>query len=463
MDTPLFESLAQLCKRQIIADEDYRLDNVEAWNKAITESRVSMESFDSYRLHKLKRTLAYASEKSPFYRKMFKRIGFEKASLDSVNELAKIPLTSPEDLAANPYAMLCVSQARIERAISFTSSGTTGPNKRVFFLPEEIEHMTDFMAAGLATIADESDVVQILLPEGPAMGQCDLLAKGTAKLGARPVISGMFRPAEEQISCIRENGSTVLFAETHLLYRITKMVEDSIDLQSLGIHTIFVTTSHASSAMTKHLAEAWGARVTSHYGLTEMGLGLAVDCPICKGRHMDELNVFAELINPTTGKTLPLGSEGELVFTTLQRKGMPLIRYRTRDIATLSKANPACPSKNLLVLGDVKNRSGNGMKYGGAMLYPTTFHETLFSLDQVIDYCLSIETDPSGEDRLFLEVETKHRGNRMEKEIAQALERSLSSIGANCTSKPRISLLNPGGLQQGRHFKKIIEDHRTAS
>jgi phenylacetate-coenzyme A ligase PaaK-like adenylate-forming protein len=137
--------------------------------------------FEEYRLFKLRRTLAYVAGRSRFYGKLFADAGIEPGGIRSIADLGSLPLTGPADMAAEPFAFLCVSQGQVERAITFTSSGTVGPKKRVFFSEADIEAITDYMGAGMKTVTDESDVVQILLPEGPACGQSDLLARGSQR------------------------------------------------------------------------------------------------------------------------------------------------------------------------------------------------------------------------------------------------------------------------------------------
>lgn len=444
MTTPLKESLHRLAARQ-----DARFPEEAARHGADA-------AFAALRDRKFRETVAWAAERSPFYRE---RIGAGASAVRGLADIGRLPFTTAADLAANPYRLLCVSQDDIERAISFTSSGTTGPAKRVFFSLDEIEAMTDFMAAGLATVAAPGDVVQILLPEGPALGQCDLLARGAAKLGAEPVVSGLFKPPAEQIDCIREHGSTVLFGETRLLYRITKAMEGKVDLASLGVRTLFVTTSHNGDALVRGLERAWGAQVVSHYGLSEMGLGLAVDCPVCGGRHFDALDVYAEAIDPETGEVLPCGEEGELVFTTLSRRAMPLLRYRSGDIGRICPADPACPSAPLEVLSPVLSRRENGVAVGGRVLHPTDFDDVLFDFDAVVDYDLSVEA-AEGAERLMFEVESKADAPDFEAALLAAIIRHSDSLGLAGMLPPRIQHAAPGELLQGRHFKKLIYDLR---
>ncbi len=453
--TPLYCSLFTLCQRQIASDPEFMgmcgLDSAP---------QVDAQLFEEYRLFKLRRMLAYVAERSRFYRKLFADAGIKAGDMRSIADLGAVPLTGPADLAAEPYAFLCISRGQVEWAITFSSSGTVGPKKRVFFSEADIEAITDYMGAGMKTVADESDVVQILLPRGPACGQSDLLARGVAKMGGRSVVTGMFAPPEEQIETVRKNGSTVMFGETHLIYRLTKVMEKTCDLSALGMRTLFLSTSYASPVMIDYLGRTWNARISTHYGMTEMGLGLAVDCPVCGAYHFNELDVIGEVINPATGRTLPPGSAGELVFTTLQRDAMPFIRYRTRDLATFGMASDECGSP-LHTIGHVKSRIESLVHLGnGSVLYPALFHDAFFSIPEVIDYELTVDTRDGG-DLVIVDVEVDRPLDALRDRLVDTLRNDPAADGLKRAEAPvEVHFREPGSLQQQAHFKKVVADRR---
>jgi phenylacetate-CoA ligase len=452
--TPLHCSLFDLCRKRI--DADSRFLSAKGWNCLPS---VDFDLFEEYRLFRLRRTLEYVARQSRFYRHLFAESGIDPAEIGEVSDLARLPLTNAKDIAANPLAFLCISQGAVERAVTFVSSGTIGPQKRVFFSRADIEAIIDYMAAGMRTVADEYDVVQILLPGGAPFSQGDLLSQGVSRMGARPVFTGMFVPPEEQIAAIRKNGSTVLFGETHLIYRITKMMEGSCNLRDLGVHTLFLSTSYASPVMAEYLSDTWSARISTHYGLTEMGLGLAVDCPVCGAHHFNELDVIGEVIDPATGRSLPAGSTGELVFTSIGREAMPVVRYRTGDLACFGETNGQCESP-LRTIGQVERRVESTVAVEGVTVHPTLFHEVLFGIPEIIDYELSVKAT-AGIDMLSFAVETAYPGESLQHRIISALKdapllRGLSpaSIGIG------VEFEAPEGLQQGVHFKKTVKDLR---
>jgi phenylacetate-coenzyme A ligase PaaK-like adenylate-forming protein len=345
--------------------------------------------------------------------------------------------------------------------ITFTSSGTVGPKKRVFFSEADIQGIIDYMAVGMKTVADSSDVVQVMLPDGPVYGQSHLLARGVARMGGRPVVTGMSATPEEQVETIRKNGSTVMFGETHYIYRITKVMERKCDLASLGMQTLFLSTGYASPVMIENLKRAWNAEISTHYGMTEMGLGLAVDCPVCGVFHFNELDVLGEVVDPETGKVLPHGSVGELVFTTLGREAMPLLRYRTRDLSILGEAGATCGS-GLRTIDHVKTRiESHVYLQDGSVLYPTIFHDTMFSFPEIIDYEMSLDRLEGGE-LLTIEAEVLTTDESLRRRIINALRADPSSQGMNRTGvEIEVLFKETGFSRQGANFKKIITDRRA--
>ena len=310
----LQESLSKILKQRIRETPEYRKHIAKKSLEKITRSEL-----EDFQLFQLRNTLQYVYNKSLFYKELFSKRGIEPGEIQSLADLAKLPLTEPKELAETPFRFLCVPLGEVTRVITFTSSGTTGPQKRISFSEKDVEVMTDFMGAGMRVVATSDDIVQIMLPKGPVLGQSDLLARGVEKMGATPVITGIEPTSEEQIQAIERHGSTVLFCETLRLNRITVEAKNNHDLTKMGVKALFLTSNYLSDSMRVNLQSAWNCEVFTHYGLTEMGLGVAVECPAHNGYHFNEADLLAEIIDPETGGGLPDGEEGELVFTTLTR------------------------------------------------------------------------------------------------------------------------------------------------
>lgn len=425
--------------------------------------RVTRADIDRYQLFKLRKILTYAYEKSTFYRELFNNRGIKVDDISSLDDIANIPLTSPADIAQHPYQFACVSLGEIERATTFTSSGTTGPQKRVFCTESDLETMTDFMGAGMRSVATKGDVVQIMLPSARPNDQADLLAKGVRKMGGLPVISGTTPSPEEQLRIIDEAHSAVLFASVSRIYRITQETRHNHDLKGKGVKALFVTSEYLSESMRRQLRDAWNCDVHAHYGLTEMGLGVAVECHAHNGYHFNEADLLVEVVDPETGAALTNDDEGELVFTTLTREAMPLIRYRTHDISRLLSRPCECGASTLKKIAKVTRRREGIVKIGeGDEIYPAMFDELIFSIPDVIDYQLTLGRE-GDRDILLFKVEVTGESQ----DIGEAISKTVLShrlirknVEAGRIALPKAELVSRGALRRSTRAKKLIVDER---
>jgi phenylacetate-CoA ligase len=425
--------------------------------------QVTRADIDRYQLFKLRKMLSYAYEKSTFYRQLFNKSGIKADDIRSLGDIAKIPFTNPADIAQHPYHFACVSLGDIARVTTFTSSGTTGPQKRVFFTDGDLETMTDFMAAGMRSVATAGDVVQIMLPSARPNDQADLLAKGVGKMGGLPIISGTTPSPEEQLRIIDEAHPTVLFASVSRMYRVTQETRHNHDLKGKGVKTLFVTSEYLSESMRRQLKSAWNCDVHVHYGLTEMGLGVAVECHAHNGFHFNEADLLVEVVDPETGAVLGNDEEGELVFTTLSREAMPLIRYRTHDISKLLSRPCKCGASTLKKMAKVTRRLEAIVKIsGGDKIYPAVFDELIFSIADVIDYQLTLGKEGDRDVLLFKVEVTKESEDIREAIIGAILGHPLirKKLEANRMALPRVELVSQGTLTRLTRAKKLIVDKR---
>ena len=421
--------------------------------------KINSNDFEEFQLFQLRKTLDYVYEKSFFYRELFDKRGIRPGEIHSLADLSKLPLTEPADLAEKPLSFLCIPVGDAVRAITFTSSGTTGPQKRIFFSEKDIEVMIDFMAAGMRVVATCDDVVQIILPRGPVLGQADLLSRGITKMGAKPVNIGTEPTPEEQIQQIVKNNSTILFCETLRLNRISVETKDKYNLANLGVKILFLTSNYLSRSMRANVQTIWNCEIFAHYGLTEMGLGVAVECPAHNGYHFNEVDLLAEIIDPKTGEVLGDGEEGELVFTTLNREAMPLIRYRTHDLCKLDTKPCECGATVLKKLDWIKRRTESVIKIGeGDEIYPAIFDEALYAIPNIVDYEVSIKYD-RGKHSLFFQVEINKKEERIAEEVREAIleiPAVKKNIKIGKMTIPTIELVNLGSLKKNTRAKKLI-------
>lgn len=442
----LQQGLYELCGRRIAGDAEF----LAATGR--TPVPVDDALFDEYRLFQLKRSLRLVNEKSRFYKRLFEKNGVDPGALRSMDELAKLPFTLPADLSGNSYNFLCGSQGDVEKPVTFYSSGSTGMKKRIFFSMADIQKILDFLPRGMNTvIGREACRAQIFLQNSMGRGIGGILAQSLEAFGMRAWTSELDEDVEEILRKTVENRVNVWFGEAISILRATRLLERRVDLASLGMQCVFVTMTNIPASMRQYLARAWNCRVSTHYGLTESGWGLAVDCDVCPGYHYNELDNYIEIVDPDTGAPLPEGQAGEVVLTTLSRGCMPLIRYRTGDISTLRES--VCGS-HLKLLGHIQRRREGAYILEGRELYPALFDEPLFAVPELLDYRLHVL-----DGRLHIEAETLEQSAAVAERIIEGLAGVPALSGL---ARPSVTLLPVGALRPFCFEKKrILADGQT--
>lgn len=411
----------------------------------------------------LARAVRYAAAQSSFYGELFRRSGTRPEGIGGCDDIGRLPLTRQEDVAREPYRFLCLSRARVERVHTFVTSGTTGPRKKIFWTRGDLGRIVRFMAAGIGTVAGRGDVVHICLPDGPPYSQADLLARGVAAIGARAVVAGTGRSAREHLELIRRHGSTVLFGYAGPLYRLTRELEALCDPGRCGVRVLFLAAEYVPEARRRELERIWNCRVRTHYGLTEMGQGVAVECEAGHGYHFNEADLLLEILDPVTLEPAAAGEEGELVFTTLNREAMPLLRYRTGDLSRWIPGPCPCGARSLLRFDAVRKRRESIVTIGaGEEIYPTLFDDILYALPGVLDYQVEV-TRERGRPRLDFRVDLLPGPEDAAHTIAARLhghpliERNLRR---GEMAPPHVDILPPGALKTAERAKKLVVDRR---
>ena len=288
--------------------------------------------------------------------------------------------TTPEDLAARPGDFVKVSQGEVRRIVSLRSSGSTGPAKRLYFSAGDLERTVEFFRSGMAHIARPGDRVAACIGSLSPDGLGRLLEEGLRRLGTEPLLLGAVRDYGETAAALRAFRPHTIVGLPVQVRRLCLMDP------ALRPRTVLLSGDYLAESLRQTLERLWGCAVFDHYGLTESGLGFAVQCPALAGRHIrgDELSV--EIVEPGTDRVLPAGQWGEIVFTTLRREAMPLRRYRTGDYGRLLPG--VCPCGYAgprldRVLGRLAERAKPISIY--------TLDEALLGWDELYDYAASLE------------------------------------------------------------------------
>jgi phenylacetate-CoA ligase len=373
------------------------------------------EAILSYQLRKVRETLYLARGKSIFYRSKLSSFPPDMANLD---EFKTYPFTTAEDIRRDPLQFLCVSQNEIQRVVTWGSSGMTGQPERIFFTRDDQERTIDFFQVGMSTFTAPGDRVMILLPVERPGSVGDLLAIALERMGATGIRHGLVRDAAHTMAVMANEGvNGVVGVPTQVLALVRNAGMEKSN--RLRLKTALLTMDHVPQAIVRAVEASWGCKVYNHYGMIEMGLGGGVECQARRGYHLREADLYLEVIDPIHGRTVPEGEYGEVVFTTLTRRGMPLIRYRTGDISRFIPGNCPCGTA-LRTLEKVRSRVSNRLDLGnGHCLTMADLDEALFPIDGVWNFTASL----SREGRMdHLHVEIWGTGEAKLHAVQQAVE-----------------------------------------
>ncbi len=361
------------------------LTPLEPWiARKIGVSRLTREALDAYQLARLQETLTYARERSRFYRD---RLADAPPCLESLADMAVLPFTTAADLREDPLRLVCVPQGEIARVVTLDTSGTTGAPKRLYFTAADQELTVDFFQVGMSTFTAPGDRVAILLPCARPGSVGDLLAQALARMGAEGIRHGPATDMPAMLDVLTQQCVTGLVGTPTQVLALARYPVQ----KPLTVRFALLTTDHVPQAIVAAVEAAWGCTVYNHYGMTEMGLGGGVDCAARRGYHLREADLYVEIVDPHTGRVLPDGDEGEIVFTTLTRQGMPLIRYRTGDVGRFIPGACPCGTK-LKTLAHVTRRRDNVVQLPtGDALALAELDERLFALEGVVDFTAAYE------------------------------------------------------------------------
>jgi phenylacetate-coenzyme A ligase PaaK-like adenylate-forming protein len=386
------------------------------------EPYLSRDDLNRYHLERLREAVDYTKDNSPFYAKHMK--GFSGKDLNSIEDAASLPFTTAEDIKDSPLRFLCVSQDEIARVVTLNTSGTTGTSKRLFFTAEDLELTIDFFHHGMSTLVSPGQRVLILLPGDKRDSVGDLLKRGLARMNVEGIVHGPVRDVDKALSdVVRLDIDCLVGIPTQVLWMAR---HGGKDIPAGRLKSVLLSTDYVPRAIIDELAGLWGCPVFSHYGTTETGLGFAVECAALNGHHIREADFYVEIVDPVTGLSCPDGEQGEVVFTTLTRKGMPLIRYRTGDISYFM-AEP-CPCGTALTrLGRVSGRFEGRVPVGkGHILTIPDLDEALFPVPGLINY--SVEIVRGGEkDQILLTLYTGMVGGG---DLAKAVRKAALTVPA---------------------------------
>jgi len=344
------------------------------WSKEESLSRKGMKKLQGERLAKVCERV-YAAV--PFYKKMFDKAKIKPAQIKSIDDIVRLPFTTKLDLRDNyPFKMFAVPMKEIVRI--HASSGTTGQPTTVGYTRYDLEIWAEAMARTMtAAGTTANDIVQNAYGYGLFTGGLGA-HYGAEKIGAAVIpISG--GNTQKQIMLMKDFGSTVLCSTpSFCLYIYDVMKQEKIDPKSLKLKIGIFGAEPWTDAMRKEIEKMMHIKAIDIFGLSEItGPGVSFECAEAQnGLHVNEDFFYPEIIDPDTGELLPYGEEGELVITTLLKEGIPLIRYRVKDISSLNPEKCIC-GRTLVRMSRVRGRSDDMLIIRGVNVFPSQVESVL--------------------------------------------------------------------------------------
>jgi len=388
---------------------------------------MSADEMQAWQLGKLQETVAWVYERIPFYKQKFDEVGVKPGDVKSTEDLGKLPFTVKTDLRDNyPFGLCAVPMSEVVRV--HASSGTTGKPITGPYTAEDLDQWAECMARNLVAAGMSSeDIVQNAYGLGLFTGGLGF-HQGAEKLGCTiiPAGSGM---TERQVTLMQDFGTTVLFSTPSYALTIAEKASDmGVDMRELPVRVGVFGAEPWTVEMRDEIEERMGIDACEAFGLTELGgPGTAFSCAGKDGYlHINEDHFMAEIIDPVTEEVLPLGEKGELVFTAIQRRAMPMIRYRTRDITELKRDQCSC-GRSLLKMKKVLGRSDDMLIISGVNVFPSQVEAILLEVPEVEPQYVLIIRKKGYLDALSVDVEAKPEVYDLGEEKLREVEREIES------------------------------------
>jgi phenylacetate-CoA ligase len=412
-------------------------------------------------LANLKNLIEKVYDRVPFYKKKFDDAGISPGDIRSLEDLSKIPFTTKDELRETyPYGLLAVPEAEIEEI--HMSSGTTGTPVVDAYTKKDIAVWSEGMARTLSMAgATRNDIIQNAYGYGLFTGGLGV-HYGAKALGANivPMSSGN---TQKQIMVMRDFKTTILTCTpSYALCLAEAAKEEGVDFKKLSVKAGCFGAEPWSDGMRMEIEEKLGLSAYDIYGLTEItGPGVSSECEAKDGLHVNEDFFFPEIIDPVTGKVLPDGEKGELVFTTLVKEGTPLLRYRTRDITYIFHEDCPC-GRTSVKMHRLLGRTDDMLIIRGVNVFPSQIEQVLMTVEGTDPhYLIILERGASHLDEMEIMVEVQEKFFTDETRGLETLkDRIESEIKSKLGVSARVKLVEPKTIERSMGKAKRVIDKR---
>lgn len=428
------------------------------WEKDV--ETMHREDLVAVQLQRFRDTLERA-KRSSYYEQLLRKPGLNPDRITSLDVLEEIPFTTKDDLREHwPYGFLAVSKDELIRMHS--SSGTTGRATVIFHTAKDIDHWTNLVARSMYMAGmRKGDVFQNMMSYGLFTGGLGF-HYAAEKVGALVIPAGAGN-SKRQIQLMRDFETTVIHIIPSYALHLSTVFEDmGVDpRKDTRLRMAFLGAEPHSEKMRKKIEEIYGFKGFNSYGLSEMnGPGVSFECTYQNGMHIWEDQFFVEIIDPKTLKRVPDGEEGELVLTTLVREGMPILRYRTKDLTHIVPGPCACGRTHRRI-ERIKGRTDDMMILKGVNIFPIQIEKKLMDIPGVgTNFQIILERE-GYHDTMIVKVEVQKEFFAGDlKQLEKLRNRIVEELKSDILISPKVSLIEPGNLPKSEGKAIRVIDNR---
>ena len=418
------------------------------------------ESIRAIQDERLKNTVAHVYKNVPLYRKRMDEAGVKPEDIRGIEDLHLLPFTNKTDLRDEfPYGLLAVPKEEIVRIQG--SSGTTGKPIVSGYTENDVEVWTEMVARSLtAAGAGREDIIQVTYGYGLFTGGLGA-HQGASRVGAMvvPMSSGN---TQRQLMMMHDLGATMLCCTpSYAIFLGESLREMGYDPKEFKLKSGCFGAEPWTEEMRQKLESLFDINAYNIYGLTEIaGPGVAFECSAKEGMHINEDHVIAEIVDPVTGEPLPYGESGELVFTTITKTGMPMIRYRTHDICVLDDSKCSC-GRTHVRMSRITGRTDDMLVIRGVNVFPSQIEEVLLKIPGVSPHYMLVVDRVNSTDRLEVQVElTEEMFSDTVSDIEKIQNRIKEQIKSVVGVAAVVKLVPPKSIPRSEGKAKRIIDNR---
>ncbi len=420
--------------------------------------RASRDQINAWQNERLLKQIKHAWNDVPYYRKKMEEKGVTPDDIKSLDDLHKLPFMSKEDLRqCYPFGLLAVPKKDVVRIQS--TSGTTGKRVIAFYTQNDLDIWEDCCARAIMAAGGTSDdVCHVCYGYGLFTGGAGLDG-GSHKVGCMtlPMSSGN---TDRQLQFMIDLEATILCCTPSYASFLGEAINERGLKDKIKLKAGIFGAEAWSEEMRRDIEEKLGIKAYDIYGLTEIsGPGVAFECSEQTGMHINEDHFIAEIINPDTGEVLPMGSEGELVFTCITKEAFPLLRYRTRDICVLSEEPCSC-GRTHVKMTKPRGRSDDMLIVKGVNVFPSQIESVLLEQGYTSNYQIVVDRVKTSDTiDVFVEMkiedyeQDRERLPEHEKKIMKGLK-SMLGISVN------VNLVEPKSIQRSEGKAVRVIDKR---